>query len=211
MAEQPGAPQPIATRPGAPQLGAPRPGTGVARLTVAALALLVAGLGVIAAVPRPGRRLPPPKPRKPVDLDRYLGKWYEFARYPAWFERGREGVTADYSLRPDDLIRVVNSGHQGDPLGPLRWAVAKARPLPGSGNTKLKIAFFGPFFWGDYWILDHAEDYTWSIVGEGSRRYLWILTRDPVPSPELRALVLARVQSFGYDPSRLHMTQHAPS
>lgn len=183
---------------------------GVARLAVAGLALLVAGLGVITAVPRVRKRPSPPKPRKPVDLDRYLGKWHEFARYTAWFERGLEAVTAEYSWRPDGLIRVVNSGHQGGPRGPVRWAEAKARPVAGSGNTKLKVAFFGRLFWGDYWVLDHAEDYSWSIVGEDSRRYLWILTRDPHPAPELRALLLSRVQSFGYDLSKLHMTAHAP-
>jgi apolipoprotein D and lipocalin family protein len=182
----------------------------VARLAVAGLALLVAGLGVITAVPRARKRLAPPKPRKPVDLDRYLGRWHEFARYTAWFERGLEGVTAEYSWRPDGLVRVVNIGHQGGPQGPVRWAEAKARPVPGSDNTKLKVAFYGPLFWGDYWVLDRAEDYTWSIVSEATRRYLWILTRDPHPSPELRALLLSRVQSFGYDPSKLHMTVQAP-
>jgi apolipoprotein D and lipocalin family protein len=186
-----------------------RPRVSVPKLAVAGLALLIAGLGVVTASPGKRRRLPPPRPRKPVDLERYLGKWHEFARYPAWFERGAEAVTAEYSRRPDGLIRVVNISHQGSPLGPLRWAEAKARPVPGTDNTKLKVAFFGPLFWGDYWVLDHAEDYTWSIVGEGSRRYLWILTRDPRPSAELQALLLARVQSFGYDLSRLHRTVQA--
>lgn len=180
----------------------------VPRLAVAGLALLVAGLGVITAVPRVRKYPAPPKPRKSVDLERYLGKWYEFARYTAWFERGLEGVTADYSWRPDGLIRVVNIGHKGAPQGPVRWAEAKARPVPHSDNTKLKVAFFGPLFWGDYWVLDHAEDYTWSIVGEASRRYFWILTRDPHPSAEVRSLVLSRAQSFGYDLSKLHMTAH---
>ncbi|WP_227306038.1 lipocalin family protein [Acidisoma cellulosilyticum] len=170
---------------------------------------MIAGLGVVTSKPKKNRRLPPPRPRKPVDLDRYLGQWHEFARYTAWFERGAEAVTAEYSRRPDGLIRVVNISRQGAPTGPLRWAEAKARPVPGSDNTKLKLAFFGSFYWGEYWVLDHAEDYAWSIVGESSRRYLWILTRSPFPAPELQSLLLARVQSFGYDPSRLHMTLHA--
>lgn len=183
-----------------------QPRIAVPKLALASLALLIAGLGVVTSKPRKSRHLPPPKPRKPVDLDRYLGQWYEFARYTAWFERGAEAVTAEYSRRPDGLIRVVNISHQGSPHGPLRWAEAKARPVAGTENTKLKVAFFGPFYFGNYWVLDHAEDYTWSIVGEGSRRYLWILTRDPNPSAELQAMLLARVQSFGYDTSRLHRT-----
>ncbi|MCB8874517.1 lipocalin family protein [Acidisoma silvae] len=182
---------------------------GVSKLALAGLALLIAGLGVVSARPRRQNRPPPPRPRKAVDLEQYLGRWYEFARYTAWFERGAEAVTAEYSLRPDGLIRVVNISHQGGPAGPLRWAEAKARPVAGSNNAKLKVAFFGPVFLGDYWVLDHADDYAWSIVGEGSRRYLWILTRDPFPSAETQTLLLSRVQSFGYDLSRLHMTVHA--
>jgi apolipoprotein D and lipocalin family protein len=188
----------------------------VPKLTIAALALLVAGLGVVSAVRRSNRAHgdrdapSPPVPAKTVDLDRYLGRWYEFARYDSWFEHNDEGVTAEYSLRPDGLIRVVNASRRGSPSGPLRWAEARARVVPGSGNAKLKVAFFGPFFLGNYWVLDHAEDYTWSIVGEASRRYLWILTREPVPAPDLGAMLIERVRSFGYDTTLLHITQQPP-
>lgn len=181
--------------------------SGFPKLTIATLALLVAGLGVISSVPRPGRRRSAPAPAKSVDLNRYLGRWYEFARYDAWFERGCEAATAEYSLRPDGLIRIVNACRKGGLLGPLRWAEAKAKVLPKSGNAKLKVAFFGPFFWGDYWILDHAEDYSWSIVGAASRRYLWILTRQPVPPPEIQSLLIGRVQALGYNTMTLHMTR----
>jgi apolipoprotein D and lipocalin family protein len=182
----------------------------VPKLTVAALALLVASLGVASGVRRLKRQLPPPVPAKSVDLDRYLGRWYEFARYDTWFEHNDEGVTAEYSLRPDGLIGVVNASRSGSPTGRRRRAKARARPVPGSGNARLKVAFFGPFFIGNYWVLDHAEDYAWSIVGEGSRRYLWILTRAPVPPPEVQAMLLQRVRSFGYDTTLLHLTQQPP-
>jgi apolipoprotein D and lipocalin family protein len=148
-----------------PSVARPR----VPKLTVAALALLVASLGVASGVRRLKRQLPPPVPAKSVDLDRYLGRWYEFARYDTWFEHNDEGVTAEYSLRPDGLIGVVNASRSGSPTGRRRRAKARARPVPGSGNARLKVAFFGPFFIGNYWVLDHAEDYAWSIVGEGSR------------------------------------------
>ena len=184
------------------------------KLTVAALALLIAGLGVVSSVRRSNRRplLPelPPVPAKSVDLERYLGKWHEFARYDSWFEHNDEGVTAEYSLRPDGLIRVVNASRSGSPTGRVRWAEARARVVPGSGNARLKVAFFGPFFIGNYWVLDHAEDYSWSIVGEGSRRYLWILTRVPVPAPDVQAMLTERVRSLGYDTAILHLTQQPP-
>ena len=186
----------------------------VPRLSVATLALLVAGLGVVSGIRRSRRRstrrLPPPVSAKSVDLDRYLGRWYEFARYDTWFEHHDEGVTADYSLRPDGLIRVVNTARSGSPSGRLRWAEARARVVPGSGNAKLKVAFFGPFFVGNYWVLDRADDYAWSIVGEGSRRYLWILTRTPAPARDVQAMLLDRVRSLGYDTGMLHMTQQPP-
>jgi apolipoprotein D and lipocalin family protein len=180
------------------------------KLTLAALALLVAGLGVVSGVRRSHRRLPPPLPAKGVDLDRYMGRWYEFARYDSWFERHDEGVTADYSLRPDGLVRIVNAGRLGGPSGRLRWAEARARVVPGSDNARLKVSFFGPFFIGNYWVLDHAEDYAWSIVGERSRRYLWILTRMPVPAPDLKTMLIGRVRSLGYDTTLLHLTQQPP-
>jgi apolipoprotein D and lipocalin family protein len=193
---------------------------GVPKLTVAALALLVAGLGVVRSMGRPvmarssrslpARRLPPPVPARDVDLDRYVGLWYEFARYDSWFERNCEGVTAEYSRRPDGLIRVVNAARKGRPDGPLRWAEAKARVISGTGNTKLKVAFFGPFFVGNYWVLDHAEDYAWSIVGEASRRYFWILTRDPVPATEIQAMLIERARALGYDTALLHLTRQPP-
>jgi apolipoprotein D and lipocalin family protein len=197
--------------------GPPAGRAGVPKLTIAALALLVAGLGVVSsagrsgrAAPRPAGRLPPPVPEKTVDLARYLGLWYEFARYDSWFERNCEGVTAEYSRRPDGLIRVINAARKGGPAGPLRWAEAKARVIPDTGNTKLKVAFFGPFFLGNYWVLDHAEDYAWSIVGEATRRYFWILTRDPVPPPEIQAMLIARAQDLGYDTAILHLTRQPP-
>lgn len=187
------------------RLPAPRPGGGLGRLSVATLALLVAGLGVIKAIPKTGQ---PPVPRRAVDLDRYLGLWHEFARYENRFERGLEAVTAEYSRRPDGLIRIVNAGRQGGLTGRLRWAEARGRVVPGTSNAKLKVAFFGPFFWGNYWVLDHAEDYSWSIVGEASRRFLWILTRDSHPAAERQALLLGRVKAFGYAPEKLHFTRH---
>jgi apolipoprotein D and lipocalin family protein len=150
-----------------------------------------------------------PEPAKEVDLERYLGLWYELGRYENRFERGAEAVAARYSLQPDGKIRVLNSCRLGSIDGPPRDAEGKAFAVPGSGNAKLKVAFFGPLYVGNYWILDHADDYGWSIVGEPSGRYLWLLSRTAHPADELRDAIEARVKALGYDWSRVRMTQHA--
>jgi apolipoprotein D and lipocalin family protein len=145
-----------------------------------------------------------PQPKKPVDLHRYLGRWYEIARYEQGFEKGCEGVTADYALRTDGSIDVVNSCRK--PGGEIRQAHGRAKIVDRQTNAKLKVSFFGPFF-GDYWVLDHADDYSWSIVGEPSGRYLWILSRQPTP-PEAEILKLVeRVRDLGYDTSMLLRTR----
>lgn len=151
-----------------------------------------------------------PEPAKPVELQRYLGRWYELARYEHRFEAGCEGVTAEYSQRPDGMIRVLNSCRAGAPDGPLKTAEGRARVVPGGEGAKLKVAFFGPFF-ADYWVLDRADDYSWAIVGEPSGRYLWILGRDPTPGPEAMAALVARAGALGYDTSRLRPVRQPPA
>ena len=149
-----------------------------------------------------------PQPAKAVDLDRYLGRWYELARYEFGFQKDCEAVTADYRLLEDGQIGVVNGCHQDAVEGPYREATAKAKVVEGSNNAKLKLSFFGPLYVGDYWVLDHADDYSWSIVGEPSGRNLWILTREAKPSQEARRRLYDRAGQLGYDLSMLRETQH---
>ena len=149
-----------------------------------------------------------PEPAKTVELDRYLGRWYELARYEQSFQKDCEAVTADYSLRDDGLIRVVNTCHEGALNGPVKQAEARAKAVAGSGNAKLKVSFFGPFYVGNYWVLDHADDYSWAIVGEGSGRYLWLLSREANPPPAMRERLWNRTGELGYDLSMLRVTQH---
>jgi len=175
--------------------------------------LLVLGAGVLFACSKTARPVGNPRvpePAKSVHVKSYLGRWYEIARYEVGFERDCEGVTADYSVRPDGLVRVVNTCREGSPNGPVRAAEAKARIVEGSGNAKLKVSFFGPFFVGDYWVLDRAEDYTWSIVGEPSGKYLWLLSRDATPPPDVTSTLIERVRALGYDTSMLRMTRQPP-
>ena len=144
-----------------------------------------------------------PEPAKIVDIQRYLGRWYEIARYEQGFQRGCEGVTADYTLRAGGGLSVVNRCRKPD--GQITEARGRARIVDRTTNAKLKVSFFGPFF-GDYWVLDHAEDYSWSIVGEGSGRYLWILAREATPGDERVAELIRRVRAMGFDTTMLRRT-----
>lgn len=149
-----------------------------------------------------------PQPAKAIDLRRYAGLWYEIGRYENGFERGCEAVTARYSVRDDGLVGVVNACRQGASDGPEKAIEGKAKIVEGSGNAKLKVSFFGPFYVGDYWVLDRAEDYSWSIVGEPSGRYLWLLSRTPDPAPEVRETIMNRTRELGYDLSLVRPTKH---
>lgn len=172
------------------------------------LLLLIAG-GFLAACSTAGSvgNMSVPQPAKAVELNRYLGRWFELARYENRFETDCEGVTADYSLRDDGMVKVINTCRQGSVDGTVKAVEGRAKIVPASGNAKLKVSFFGPFY-GDYWVLDHAPDYAWSIVGEPSGRYLWILTRTAKPSEQTRKMLVNKARSFGYDVSLLRSTQH---
>lgn len=148
-----------------------------------------------------------PQPAKAVEIDRYLGRWYELYRYEVSFQKGCEAVFADYSLNADGSIRVVNSCRKGAIDGPMKTATGRAKVVDQASRAKLKVSFFGPFY-GDYWVLDHAEDYQWSIVGEPSGRYLWVLSRDSTPTDDLRMQLRRKVKALGYDLSRIRQTRH---
>src|SRR3546814_17441572 len=105
-----------------------------------------------------------------------MGLWFEQYRYDASFEKGREAVTAEYSLNRNGTVRVVNQGRKGGPDGKISKSVGKAKVEDSATNAKLKVSFFGPFY-GNYWVLDHCDNYEWSIVGEPSGRYLWEIGR----------------------------------
>jgi apolipoprotein D and lipocalin family protein len=114
-----------------------------------------------------------------VDLNRYLGKWYEIATIPQRFQKGCHCVTAEYSLRKNGKIKVVNSCRKDHPDGPFKQAIGRAKVVRGSNNAKLKVSFFGPF-WGNYWIIAlDQQDYQWAVVSDPSRKTLWILCRTP--------------------------------
>lgn len=136
-----------------------------------------------------------------VDLNRYLGKWYEIARYPNRFEKScASDVTAQYSLRSDGKIEVVNSCRKAD--GKLKASKGSAKVADKQTNAKLKVTFFWPFY-GNYWIIDLDPDYRYAVVSEPGREYLWILSRTPKLDPALYEAITTRLRQNGFDPDRL--------
>lgn len=169
---------------------------------IAGVGIILAGCAQLLSRHSVGNNSVPP-PAKRVSLERYLGRWFEIARYEQSFQKGCEGVTADYSLGKDGEINVVNRCRKPD--GKIDEAHGRAKVVDTATNAKLKVSFFGPFF-GDYWVLDHADDYSWSIVGEGSGRFLWILARNPNPTDSEVARLIGRAREMGYDTSMLVRT-----
>jgi apolipoprotein D and lipocalin family protein len=137
-----------------------------------------------------------------VDVKRYLGSWYEIARYPNRFQKGCVDSRADYRLRPDGDIRVLNTCRKDNPEGPMKSAEGRAWIVDKNTNAKLKVRFFWPFS-GDYWIIDLGENYEYAVVGEPKRKYLWILSRRPAMDPESYQEILERLKEKGYDPGKL--------
>ena len=137
-----------------------------------------------------------------VDLEKYMGKWYEIARYDHSFERNLVGVTATYTLLPGNRIRVVNQGHKNTLDGSLKSAVGKAKVPDLNDPGKLKVSFF-LWCYADYYILELAEDYSYALIGSSSDNYLWILSRTPVLPQATLDLILEKAQKRGYDTSKL--------
>jgi len=143
-----------------------------------------------------------------VDLKRYVGKWYEIARYPNRFQRQcASDTTAEYELKPNGKVGVVNTCRKSD--GATKKASGTAKVVDPS-NARLKVTFFWPFY-GDYWIIGLDPEYRWAVVGEPHRKYLWILSRTPhMPETDYqRAIEQAR--AAGYDPQRLIKTPQSVS
>ena len=145
-----------------------------------------------------------------VDLDRYLGKWYQYAYIPNSFQP-QDGAltTAEYSLKDNGKIAVVNTSYE-DWEGTRINKRAKARAwVVDPSNAKLKVSFFWPFS-GNYWIIDlDEENYSYAVVGEPGLKYLWILSSSRELDPEVYQGILNRTQAKGYDISQLVET-HPP-
>jgi apolipoprotein D and lipocalin family protein len=148
-----------------------------------------------------------------VDLERYLGKWYEISSFPQKFQKGCTASTAEYSMRKDGDIKVLNRCNLQSPDGKLKVAVGRAWVKNKKTNAKLKVQFFLkrfklPFFSGNYWILDLDENYESVLVGDPSRKYLWILSRRPVLNQDRYDELVMKADSLGFNTDQLIKTIH---
>ncbi|WP_394692515.1 lipocalin family protein [Hyphobacterium sp.] len=170
-------------------------------MNIRAAILLSLPLFLTACMSAPRDRLEgdaPPPVVASVDVDRYLGTWFEIARADHSFERNCHGVSAYYERREDGLIRVINRCWEGGLDGELDVANGRARIADPETNAKLEVSFFGPFF-GDYWIIELADDYSWAVISEPQGRYLWILSRSPQMAPEVLQARLDYLHRLGFD------------
>lgn len=145
--------------------------------------------------------LPPLITVQRVDLQRYMGEWYEISRIPHRFQEGCVGSSATYTMLKNGEVEVVNRCRD-EQSGELREASGRAWVVDSETNARLKVSFFWPFR-GDYWIIDLGNSYEYAVVGAPNRDYLWILARTPkIPPVEYDAIV-QRAQMQGFDTSRL--------
>lgn len=138
-----------------------------------------------------------------VDIQKYKGTWYEIARFEHYFEKGCKNVTATYNLKKDGDIKVTNrctmieDDEQKEATG-VAYAVDDT-------NSKLKVSFFRPFY-GDYYIIDLADDYSYALVGSPSRELLWILARTKFIDDDTKQKILAQLPSLGFDENKFVWT-----
>lgn len=135
------------------------------------------------------------------DAGKYLGKWYEIARLDHSFERGLDKVTAEYSMRGDGGIKVVNRGYN---TAKSEWKVAegKAYFVEIPDTAYLKVSFFGPFY-GSYIVFDLAPDYSHSLISGPDKSYLWLLSRTPTLDEATKKRLVGKAQALGFDTSKL--------
>ena len=147
-----------------------------------------------------------------VDLERYMGRWYEIAALPNFFQRHCvRDTTADYSLREDGTVAVTNRCETAE--GEVDEARGVARRADAAAGAKLEVSFVDllgmQLFWGDYWIIGLGADYDFALVGTPSRRWGWILAREPRPSPQRIASWLESLASQGYDPAAFELSDQS--
>jgi len=136
------------------------------------------------------------------DTTRYLGKWYEIARLDHSFERGLSHVTADYSLRQDGGLKVLNRGYK-DADAKWKEAEGKAYFVDKKDVGYLKVSFFGPFY-GSYIVFDlDSQDYSYSMISGPDKSYLWLLSRTPTMDPALQQRLVEKARGLGFDTSKL--------
>jgi apolipoprotein D and lipocalin family protein len=147
-----------------------------------------------------------------LDVQRYMGTWYEIAKYPNRFQKKCIGETkAEYRLQAGGSVQVINRCRREN--GDMDEAIGEARQIGPSTSAKLKVRFAPswlsllPFVWGDYWVIDLDERYQLVAVAEPKREYLWVLSRTPKVEPDVYKALLGRLKGQGFDLSRLELTK----
>jgi len=140
---------------------------------------------------------------KELDLNRYLGTWYEIARFPHSFEKNLVGVTATYSLREDGKIEVLNQGYKYTLDGEHSKAVGKAKIPDKSEPGKLKVSFFW-IFYADYFVLQLDKNYQYVMIGSSSDKYFWILSRTPQMESANYEMLMQNARKRGYNLDNLY-------
>ena len=157
--------------------------------------------------------LPPLAAVPSLDVPRYMGTWFEIAKYPNWFQKKCTGggTTAQYRQQADGTVQVINRCRLES--GAMNEAMATARQVGSATSPKLKVRFapawlsFLPFVWGDYWVIDLDEAYQLVAVSEPSQEYLWILARTPQVDPTAYNALQTRLAQKGFDVSKLELTR----
>ena len=141
---------------------------------------------------------------KALDLNRYLGKWYEIARFPHSFEKNLVGVTATYRLKADGMIEVLNEGFKNTLEGEHSKAIGKAKIPNKLESGKLKVSFFW-IFYADYFVLElDEENYQYAMIGSSSDKYFWILCRTPQMDESVYNMLLDKARKRGYHLEKLY-------
>ena len=171
--------------------------------TVAA-AVLALSLGLTACVTAPSAdQVRAPQPAKAVDLDRfYSGRWLEIARLPMSITDGCVAGATNYVVVNPTRVDVRDTCQVDTPQGREKSIGARGEILDPGTNAKLRARYVGGLITWDYWVLDHADDYSWFISADPTFNKLWIYTRE-VPNADQRQRLVARAQALGYDVSRL--------
>ncbi len=151
-----------------------------------------------------------PEPVKPLDLPRFMGRWFELMRIPNGAERNCYAVHQDWSLTGPDRVMILQTCHNGSDDGPARVVRTPARLLDPVSHAKFEASFFGGLLHRRYWILDHADDYGWMIASTDDGRFASILARRAEVPPGELVKLKARAAALGLDAGKLVFAGRAP-
>jgi len=140
-----------------------------------------------------------------VDLQKYSGKWFEIASFPQQFQKGCHCTTAEYTISEKGYVIVENRCNRDSINGKQSYIKGKAFGDKNTGNAKLKVQFFWPFR-AKYWIIDLANDYSYAVVSNPNKKYLWILSRTPKMDIEIYQQIIKRLMEKGFDLTKLQNT-----